>query len=94
VLLNVNVPACEPKGVRITRQGTRTYRATTVERIDPSGRPYYWIGGADVKPAGEIDGDHVAIRDGYISITPLHANLTHEPYLRTLESWGLERSVS
>ncbi|MHC4429744.1 MAG: 5'/3'-nucleotidase SurE [Planctomycetota bacterium] len=90
VLLNVNVPVRPPKGVRITRQGTRTYRATTLERLDPSGRPYYWVGGADVKPADEADGDHVASRDDYISVTPLHANLTHEPYLETLSGWSME----
>jgi 5'-nucleotidase len=90
VVLNVNAPVGQPRGVRITRQGTRTYRATALERLDPSGRPYYWIAGADITPAEEADGDHVAIRDGYISVTPLHANLTHEPYLERLSRWSLE----
>ena len=44
-----------------------------------------------MKPAGEPDGDHVAINDGYISVTPLQANLTHEPYLDVLAGWSLER---
>jgi 5'-nucleotidase len=90
VLLNVNVPAVEPRGVRVTRQGTRTYRATAEERLDPAGRPYYWIAGVDMTPAGEPDGDHVAIADGFISVTPLHANLTHEPSLERLSEWSLE----
>jgi 5'-nucleotidase len=90
ILLNVNVPACRPKGVRVTRQGTRTYRATAEERRDPSGRPYYWIAGVDMTPAGEPDGDHVALNQGFISVTPLHANLTHEASLRGLAEWGLE----
>jgi 5'-nucleotidase len=90
VLLNVNLPVGTPLGVRVTRQGTRTYRATAEERLDPTGRPYYWITGADVTPAGEKDGDHVAIRDGYVSVTPLHANLTHAPSLEPLASWPLE----
>jgi 5'-nucleotidase len=89
VLLNVNVPAGRPRGVRVTRQGTRTYRATAEERRDPSGRPYYWIAGSDMTPAGEADGDHRAIREGYVSVTPLHANLTHEPSLATLARWPL-----
>ncbi|MHC4516904.1 MAG: 5'/3'-nucleotidase SurE, partial [Planctomycetota bacterium] len=84
VLYNVNGPVGRPKGVRVTRQGTRTYRATAEERLDPSGRPYYWIAGVDMTPAGESDGDHVAIGDGYLSLTPLHANLTHEPSLEKL----------
>jgi len=90
VLLNVNLPVGNPRGVRVTRQGTRTYRATAEERLDPNGRPYYWITGADITPSGERDGDHVAIRDGYISVTPLHANLTHLPSLEPLSSWQLE----
>jgi 5'-nucleotidase len=90
VLLNVNVPAGAPRGVRVTRQGTRTYRATAEERLDPAGQPYYWIAGVDMTPSGEADGDHVAIRDGYISVTPLHANLTHEASLARIGEWVAE----
>jgi 5'-nucleotidase len=90
VLLNVNVPAGNPKGIRLTRQGTRTYRATVEERRDPAGRPYYWMAGTDMTPAGETDGDHIAIRDGYVSVTPLHANLTHEKSLEGLSDWPWE----
>jgi len=88
-LLNVNVPACRPRGVRVTRQGTRTYRATAEQRLDPSGRPYYWIAGVDMTPSGESDGDHMALEDGFISVTPLHANLTHEASIAGLAEWGL-----
>jgi 5'-nucleotidase len=87
VFLNVNVPRGQARGVRVTRQGTRTYRAAAVERLDPSGRPYYWIGGADMIPAGEPDGDHEAIRKGYVSISPLHANMTHAASLDDVSSW-------
>ncbi len=90
VLLNVNVPRGEPKGMRATRQGTRSYRSTALERRDPSGRPYFWIAGADTTPTGEPDGDHEAIRAGYVSISPLHPNLTHEPSLARLAGWTLD----
>ncbi len=89
VLLNINVPAGRPRGLRVTRQGRRTYRATAEERADPAGRPYYWIAGAQVIPLDESDGDHVAVREGYVSLTPLHANMTHEPSLGTLAGWNL-----
>jgi 5'-nucleotidase len=89
VLLNVNVPLGTPKGIRITRQGARTYRAGAVERLDPSGRPYFWIAGADTTPSDEPDGDHTAIRDGYVSVTPLHADMTHDPSRGILAAWGL-----
>jgi 5'-nucleotidase len=88
VLLNVNVPRHAPRGVRVTRQGTRTYRATAEERHDPSGRPYYWIAGADMTPGGEPDGDHSTIGQSYISVTPLNANLTHEASLAALADWN------
>ncbi len=90
VFLNVNFPLQPVRGVRVTRQGTRSYRAAVVERLDPSGRPYFWIAGADTKPAGEPDGDHAAIAEGYVSVTPLHANLTHESSLASLAKWPLE----
>jgi 5'-nucleotidase len=90
VYLNVNVPLGTPRGVQVTRQGSRSYRAAVVERLDPSGRPYYWVGGADTVPSGEPDGDHRAIEQGMISVTPLHANLTHEPSLPDLAEWKLE----
>ena len=76
VLLNVNVPRGTPRGIRITRQGTRTYRAAAVARLDPSGRPYFWIAGADTTPSQEPDGDHAAMREGYVSITPVPADMT------------------
>lgn len=89
VFLNVNVPSGQAQGIRITRQGTRSYRAAVVERLDPSGRPYFWIAGADTTPSGEPDGDHHAIREGFVSVTPLHANMTHALSMEVLESWGL-----
>ena len=90
VLLNVNVPRGTPEGVRVTRQGRRTYRAAVVERLDPSGRPYYWIAGADTVASGEPDGDHRAVESNMISVTPLGANLTHESSLALLGHWRLE----
>ena len=90
VFLNANVPSGRPRGVRVTRQGTRSYRAAIVERLDPSGRPYFWIAGAETTPAGEPDGDHAAVRDRRISVTPLHANLTHAPSLDGIARWARE----
>ena len=89
VLLNVNIPRGDYRGIRITRQGTRKYRATALERFDPSGRPYYWIDSVSATPTDEPDGDHRAIREGFVSISPLAANLTHERSMATLAGWGL-----
>jgi len=86
-LLNVNVPHGPAKGIRVTRQGSREYRATAIERKDPSGRPYYWIDDIDMTPTGEPDGDHRAAAEGFVSISPLHTNMTHERSLESLETW-------
>jgi 5'/3'-nucleotidase len=90
VLLNVNFPGEAYRGIRITRQGTRRYKATALARLDPVGRPYYWIDSVSATPTDEPDGDHRAIRDGYVSISPLAANLTHERSLGELTKWKLE----
>jgi 5'-nucleotidase len=95
LLLNVNVP-CRPaaqiKGIRVTRLGLRVYRDRLDERRDPRGVPYYWIGG-DYPTGVPDDGtDFEALRDGYVSVTPLHLDLTCYPAaerLRTWE-WGME----
>jgi 5'-nucleotidase len=94
-LLNVNVPLGSLKGVKITRQGHRIYLDELVERLDPMGRPYYWIGGE--RPTGqleEVGADVWAIAQGYISITPIHLDMTDHAYLKELEGWGVGLQAS
>jgi 5'-nucleotidase len=90
VLLNVNVPYLpleQIKGFQVTRQGLRVYRDALVSRVDPRGRPYYWIGGEF--PTGiPADGtDYGAIKAGYVSITPLQLDLTARDTLEELKTW-------
>ena len=75
LLLNVNLPAGECRGVRLTRLGRRVYEQTVVEKRDPKNRRYYWIGGNPVWETEEGT-DHTAVSEGYISVTPLHLDLT------------------
>lgn len=78
-LLNVNVPPLSKenlKGWRLTRMGKRHYSETIVERVDPRGGKYYWIGGDDLGFANEDGTDCQAVHDGYISVTPLQVDLT------------------
>jgi 5'-nucleotidase len=74
-LWNVNVPAGRPVGFRATRMGRRKYGDSVVEKIDPRGRPYFWIGGVHVDTQ-EDGSDLTAVADGYVSVTPLHLDLT------------------
>ena len=87
-LVNVNFPAVPPeevKGIRTCRQGLRDYgRLRIVQRTDPRGYDYYWFGlGPMVQTPGHST-DLEAIADGYVSVSPLHLDLTHEPSLDAL----------
>ena len=76
--LNVNVPMIKNiKGYRITKQGKRYFSDTVIEKTDPRGKKYYWIGGNMVRWEGGKEADFHAISKGYISITPLHLDMTN-----------------
>ncbi|MBI5291682.1 MAG: 5'/3'-nucleotidase SurE [Chloroflexi bacterium] len=91
-LLNVNVPrvaVSDVKGFRITRQGLRVYRDALVERADPRGVPYYWIGGEAPTGMPDEGTDFAALADGYVSVTPLRLDLTAYDLLEPLREWTL-----
>ncbi len=86
VFININVPSGAPRGVRATFQARRNHVTVVAEREDPRGRPYYWIeeGQNDWEPHDRSD--YQAVRDGYISVTPLQADLTAHDALDFVES--------
>ncbi len=93
VLLNVNVPplpADEIAGVKVTRMGLRIYRDELIHRVDPRGRPYYWIGGPAPTGVEEEGTDIWAVANGYISVTPIQLDLTAHNLLSALQGWVLE----
>lgn len=78
-LVNVNIPAVpreDIKGVRITRLGSRRYENLFEKHVDPRGRTYYWLGGDIIEEEQEPDSDVAAINANYISVTPIHFDLT------------------
>jgi 5'-nucleotidase len=80
MLLNVNVPAVPReniKGWRFTRQGKRHYSENIVERVDPRGKKYYWIGGDDLGFDQDDGTDCMAVHEGYVSVTPLQVDMTN-----------------
>jgi 5'-nucleotidase len=90
VLLNVNIPylkAKELKGYMITRQGLRVYRDALDERRDPRGKPYYWIGGEFPIGVAERGTDYGALKEGYVSITPLQLDLTARQAMEVMQDW-------
>jgi 5'-nucleotidase len=89
-MLNVNVPAGEPHGVEITRQGIRRYPGKVQKRVDPMGRDYYWLGGDAPEDRMEEGTDVNAIAEGRISVTPIQLDLTDYPLLKQLSRWRWE----
>ena len=88
-LLNVNVPRAAPRGVRVTRQGKRVYPGGVVERVDPKGRNYYWIGGPSPEWAEDPESDFAALDEGFVSVTPLHLDLTNYRVIDEVRRWPL-----
>ena len=96
-LLNVNVPNVpreELTGVEIARQGKQVYEEAVVEKQDPRGRTYYWIGGQLTSWKPEPDTDYAAVSQGRVSITPIHLDLTDYRAMDVLRSWPLEQVVA
>ena len=93
VVLNVNIPYLSVevlKGFIVTRQGLRVYRDALDRRVDPRGRPYYWIGGEAPTGVDEEGTDVGALLAGYVSITPLQLDLTNYKAMEKLKSWDWE----
>ena len=91
ILLNVNVPYLIARdlmrGFRVTRQGLRVYHSRLDEGVDPRGQPYYWIAGDAPTGVSERGSDIGALADGYVSVTPLHLDLTSYHALTDLNAW-------
>ncbi len=89
-LLNINLPplpTSEIRGVRLTRLGRRVYSNSLTPMQDPWGRPIYWIGGGSVSWTGDEAADFRAIKDGFVSVTPLHLDLTNFGMLEDSGAW-------
>jgi 5'-nucleotidase len=88
--LNMNVPPGTPAGFRLTRQGKRRYGEVVVEKMDPRGRKYYWIGGGELGFQDVEGTDFHAVQAGHVSITPLHLDLTNYRSFDALAGWRLD----
>nr|WP_163328217.1 5'/3'-nucleotidase SurE [Desulfurobacterium thermolithotrophum] len=89
--LNVNIPNLpykEIKGIKITRQGKKAYTEKLEARKDPWGRVYYWIGGEEPNWETEPGTDYWAVKNGYVSITPIHLDLTDYKALFLLQNYS------
>jgi 5'-nucleotidase len=88
--INTNVPDRKPLGVKLTRQGKRVYEDAVVEKRDPRGRSYYWIGAGELGFQNLAGTDFHAVHNGYVSVTPLHLDLTNYAAMDRLRQWQTE----
>ena len=92
-LLNVNVPPVpehEIRGVKVTRQGSSTWDDTFDVRRDPANREYFWLKGRLNVVDTDPDADQVAVQDRYVSVTPIHYDLTDRRTQEAMKGWGVE----
>jgi len=90
--LNVNVPDTDGKEIssfKITRQGKSIYDNAILEKVDPRGGKYYWLGGTDIKCKKIPGSDFAAVSQDCISITPLKTDHTNYSALKLLKTWKL-----
>ncbi len=95
-ILNINVPDLpwsEIEGFEVTRLGHRHRAEPTIREVDPRGRPMYWIGPAGAEQDAGPGTDFDAIRRGYVSVTPIHVDLTRYQALDQVAGWVAEISV-
>jgi len=89
-LLNVNlppIPGSEVKGLKVTHLGSRVFHEEIARLKDPWGKEMFWIGGGRATWSGGIESDFRATRDGYVSVTPLHMDMTNYRLIEVVESW-------
>jgi 5'/3'-nucleotidase len=91
-LLNINLPPVPPeqvRGVRVTRLGRRVFTDTLTRGRDPSGKEYFWIGGGTIEWNAQEGTDFHAVEHRWVSVTPLHLDLTNHALIAGVEGWGL-----
>ena len=83
MLLNVNFPKHEPRGVRVTRVGRHVYEEQVIPRVDPGGREYFWIGGKVIDYGNVRGSDKKCVDEGFVSVTPLALEPTSSEHMAT-----------
>jgi 5'-nucleotidase len=89
-LLNINLPGIpgdQVKGIKVTHLGSRVFSEEIALMKDPSGKEIYWIGGGRITWTGGTQSDFRATSDGYVSVTPLHMDMTNYSLIEVVRSW-------
>jgi 5'-nucleotidase len=86
-LLNINLPPGRVRGVRVTTQGIKNATPVITAHVDPRGKPYYWIGQKVLQDTNSDGTDYYAVRQGFVSVTPMRADMTNHNALAEIASW-------
>ena len=76
ITLNINIPPPPVRGIKVVKLGQKRYNPEIIEKTDPRNRTYFWIGTGQPKAIGENNSDVMVIKEGYITVTPLHTDKT------------------
>ncbi|MGM9536655.1 MAG: 5'/3'-nucleotidase SurE [Intestinibacter sp.] len=90
IILNVNFPKGDKKGVKITKLGQRVYNNVMDDRKSLRGQRYVWMGGDLADVPQDKDSDIIAVENGYVSITPVHIDMTNLSKMKTLKDLDIE----
>jgi 5'-nucleotidase len=88
ITLNINIPPPPVKGLKVVKLGQKRYNPEIIEKSDPRNRTYFWIGTGQPKAIGDKNSDVMVIKEGYITVTPLHTDKTDYP---SIENKGIQK---
>ncbi len=94
ITLNINIPPAPIKGVKITRLGWKFYDPEIIEKTDPRNSSYFWIGTGTPKRVGDAATDVIAAHQGFISLTPLHTDMTAHQSLESAKLLRLAKALA
>jgi 5'-nucleotidase len=96
-LLNINIPDVpeeEIAGILLTKQGKSKWDEVYDHRVDPQGRDYYWLTGNLMEVDKAMDTDQIAIKNNYVSVSPIHFDLTDYKTFNKMKTWNIERLLN
>ncbi|MEM7402189.1 MAG: 5'/3'-nucleotidase SurE [Pseudomonadota bacterium] len=96
VIININIPDVDKNsiaGIQTTRLGNRHKAEPVLESKDPRGKPIYWVGAAGPEQDAGVGTDFYAVNNNYVSVSPMHLDLTHYKAMESVENWLMDCEI-
>lgn len=94
ITLNINIPPPPIKGIKVVKLGQKRYNPEIIEKTDPRNRTYFWIGTGQPRAIGEKNSDVMVIKEGYITVTPLHTDKTDYASIENVDFQNIFHSLN